>query len=157
MSSAGPLHLNTLIHNIISLLKRYEDGLSFEKLKSLLNLDITTSPELMSRLRNNPRIVVSETRLIYRPPFAIKCSTDLIEYLKANDDRPGVLLTELRESYKSIDNDINQSSLGDLVYKLTFNDSSAVHLNKLPGVRPAPEEVKSLWNSLSPATMTFTE
>lgn len=155
--STGPLHLNTLIHNIISLLKRYDDGLSFDKLKSLLNLDITTSPELMNRLRNNPRIIVSDTRLVYRPPFSIKSANDLIEYLKANDDRPGILLTELRESYKTIDSEINQTVLGESVYKLTFNDTSAVHLNKMPGVKPAPEEVKSLWNSISPAAMTFTE
>lgn len=155
--SSGPLHLNTLIHNIISLLKRYDDGLSFDKLKSLLNLDITSSQELMTRLKNNPRITVTDSRLMYKPPFSIKTPQDLIEHLSKNDERPGVLVSELKESYRTIESDIVQTSLGDSIYRITFNDISAVHLNKLPGVKAAPEEVKTLWTSLSPAAMTFTD
>jgi hypothetical protein len=155
--SSGPLHLNTLIHNIIALLRRYDNGLSFDKLKSLLNLDISTSPELLNRLKNNPRIIVHDNKLEYRPPFSIKSGQELVFYMKENDDKSGILLSELRESYKTIDNDLSQSYFGDSIYKLSFNDSAAVYLNKLPGISAAPEEVKVLWSNANCSNISFND
>lgn len=157
--SSRPLHINTLIHNIISLLKRYDDGLSFERLKSLLNLDILSLPELVSRLKNNPRVVFLEDRLMYRPLYDIKNADDLVQYFQKYPNGPGVLLSELKESYKTVETELHSSALNGIIYKVPVtNQSQAIlYYNMLPNVKAAPEDVKMLWSNINPSSLNFSE
>ena len=155
--STGPLHLNTLIHNIISLLKRYDDGLTFEKLKSLLNLDVLSSPELTARLKNNPRIIFTDARLIYRPQYTIKNLEELLQYFKSHTSDPGILLSELKESFKAVDTELSSSPLRAHIYRISITDHVIIYYNPVSNVKPAPDDVRSLWNSFNATSLNLVE
>lgn len=141
--STVPIHLNTLIHNIILILKKSEEGLTFDKLKSLLHIDVLASPELLSRLRSNPRIIFTDVRLQYRPKFSIKSAEELLGKLASKPSDPGIPLSELRESYKSIEVDLTTNSqFAENVILVVSGDNTFIFHNSDPATRPAPEGIQ---------------
>ena len=155
--SSGPIHLNTLIHNIISLLRRYDDGLSFENIKKLLKIDISSSPELLVRLKNNPRIEFAEDRVRYRPHYNIKTTKDLLEHLQKGIANPGLLISEVKESFKNIEGELSDSSLAFQLYQISSADDTIIYYNPMPHIRAAPTEVRAMWNANNPSSISFND
>lgn len=143
--SHGPLHLNTLLHNILTILKRSDEEISFEKLSSIFKLDLKNTPEVYKRLKNNPRIICSETHLKYRPPYEIRNLDELTLNLKSLSNSQGILESELKESFKHYDKQAGSAAF----IKLSLNDDNVLYWNEYPQFHLVDYDIRSLWDSIS--------
>lgn len=90
-------HFNTYIHKIIEVIKKEDKKFSFAEVESKSGVKITN---LISILKNNPKISVENNFIKYVPEYNIKTKQDVIDLLK----NEGIEMDKLCDNFLDVRN-----------------------------------------------------
>jgi transcription initiation factor TFIIE subunit beta len=133
-------HLNTYIHDIISLLKK-NGTMTFEDIKSRTGIDLVNNYNLTKNLKNNQRIIFKDNTLSYKHTYQIKNKEDLINLISFSSE--GIELSNLRDSPIDINRLLEEIKSKIIILK--DNDNSEVVFYNDLEINQVDQDVRDLW------------
>lgn len=137
-----------LLYDIINFLRDSEKPVSAETIHEVTGHDIKTIPGLLESLQANVKINYEDGWFSYKPPYSVKNIHELLDLINKSPD--GIEVSELKDCYKTVDEDIRQlKDKSDIVAILNTDTKYEVAYPNDPRYRiVVADDFKKTWFSV---------
>lgn len=147
-SSDFSKHVNTFVHKILELLKKYDKALSYSEIEEKTGISVLNNTNLVRALKSNPKINISHESIQFIPSYLIRSTEDLIKELKAVNGKEGIEMSKLLESPIDIKPFIDELLQQNKVIILKDIDNSQILFYNEDPIPIIKKEIKDLWESI---------
>lgn len=141
-------HINSYIHTIIQFIKNYDRPLTFDEIEKNTNLKLTDNKKLLKTLTKNPKIVIGDNTLLFKPLYNIRNEKDLENIMVATNCEYGIELEKLLDSPIDIKPFVQNLQKKAVIFVLKDIDNSEIVFYNKSYLPPANDKIVELYNKI---------